>query len=173
MVRQTGDGPSVIRVFMKGTRPALLHALLEIPVEEIRELESKAEFERWYELQLGKVASSLRKSNRSNQRIRPGMKWGHAAKVLSIYLRGLVLHSRYFPDRVVRRVRPWLFVPVDSYTIKKLKSCGVEPPYNHIREIATRGTFYWAQKLLDERCSRGVCRIVFDDRWADRGTPAS
>jgi hypothetical protein len=162
-------GPSVIRVFAKGTRPPLLDALLELPVTEISRLRSKAEFERWYERQLEKVARSLRKTNRGSQRVYPGIKWGHAAKVLSIYLRNLILHSRFFPNRVVHRVKPWLFVPVDSYTIKNLKGCGVEPPFNHIREIATRGRFYFAQNLLGERCPRGVARIVFDDGWADRG----
>lgn len=57
---------------------------------------------------------------------------------------------------------------MDSYTIKKLKGCGVEPPYNHIKEIATRGKFYFVQNLLREGCPRGVARIVFHDSWADR-----
>lgn len=164
-------GPSVIRVFAKGTRPVLLVSLLKLPVEDLRGLRDRAEFERWYEQQLAKVASSLRKNNRDNERIRPGIKWGHAAKILSIYLRGLVLHSRYFPDRVVRRVKPWLFVPVDSYTIKNLKRCKVQPPFNHIKDISARKTFYFAQDVLAKHCGRGIARIVFDDSWADRSTP--
>jgi hypothetical protein len=104
-------------------------------------------------------------------RIRPGLKWGHAAKILSIYLRGLVLHSRYFPDRVVHRVKPWLFVPVDSYTIKNLKRCKIQPPFNYIKDISTRKDFYFTQNVLARHCRRGTARIVFDDGWADRTNP--
>jgi hypothetical protein len=170
---RNATGPSVIRVFAKGTKTALMDALLRLPVHEIERLDGRAEFERWYEHQLRQVAGSIRKSNPDNQRIRPGIKWGHAAKILSIYLRGLVLHSRYFPDRVVRRVRPWLFVPVDSYTIKNLRSCRVVPPFDRIKDIATREHFYFVQDLLAKRCGRGVARIVFDDSWADRSNPTS
>jgi hypothetical protein len=142
--------------------------LVTLPVEEIAGLRTKAEFERWFESQLHKVAATIQKKNRLNSRVLPGLKWGHTGKVLSIYVRSLVLQSRFFPDRVVNRVKPWLFVPVDSFTIKRLKELGVRTPFRKIRENATRRDFYFVQNLLAERCSPGIARVVFDDSWADR-----
>jgi hypothetical protein len=165
---RSATGPSVIRVFVAGTRPALLNTLVRLPVEEIPRLRTKQEFEGWFELQLGKIGRTLQKENEDNHRVQPGLVWGHGAKVLAIYLRSLVLHSRYFPDRIVNRVRSWLFIPVDSYVIKRLKRCRVPPPFSKIREIATRRDFYFVQDLLAERCAPGVPRVVFDDSWADR-----
>ena len=161
-------GAPLIRVFVPGTKPALLAQLVRLPIDELSALRSKVGFERWYESQLRKVARTLRKSNQRNPRVQPGIMWGHGAKVLSIYIRSLVLHSRYFPDRIASRVKPWLFVPVDSLFIEKLKSCGVKPPYSRIKDIATRRDFYFAQNLLAERCPPRVSRVVFDDSWADR-----
>lgn len=165
---RTATGASVIRVFAQRTRPSLLAQLVRLPVDQLSALHSKKRFERWYELQLHKVARTLQKTNRQNARVQPGLEWGHGTKILSIYLRSLVLHSRYFPDRVVARAMPWLFVPVDSLLIRKLKGCGVRPPYRRIREMASRRDFYFVQDLLAERCPPGVSRVVFDDTWADR-----
>lgn len=165
---RSATGASVIRVFAGDTKPGLLQRLLDLPAEEISSLQSKDEFEQWFEVQLRKISNTLEKRNRTNQRVQPGLKWGHGAKVLAIYLRSLVLHSRYFPDQVVARVTPWLFVPVDGLLIKKLKVFGVKPPFTKIREIATRQDFYFVQNLLAKSCPSGVARVVFDDSWADR-----
>lgn len=88
-----------------------MHKLVQRPVGDINALRTKQAFERWFEQQLHTVAGTLRKNNRTNPRVQPGLMWGHGAKVLSIYVRSLLLHSRLFPDRVVHRVKPWLFVP--------------------------------------------------------------
>jgi hypothetical protein len=146
-----------------------LHQLVQLPVEEIPKLRRQNDFERWYVHQLHKVGRVLQRRNRKNLRVQPGLVWGHGAKVLAIYIRSLVLHSRYFSDPVVSRVTPWLFIPVDGNVIKKLKSCGIKPPFSKIKEIATKADFYFVQNLLSERCSPGVPRVVFDDSWADRG----
>jgi hypothetical protein len=161
-------GASVIRVFAKGTRPALLKQLVELPVEEIGALRTKEDFEKWFEAQLREVTNTLKTKNRTNERVQPGLRWGHGAKVLAIYVRSLVLRSRYFPDQVVNRVKPWLFVPVDGFLMKRLKACGVRPPFTKIREIATRDDFYFVQNLLAKHCPSEVSRVVFDDSWADR-----
>jgi hypothetical protein len=165
---RSATSSSVIRVFAKGTKPGLLQKLVELPVEEITNLRSRKAFEKWYVRQLYKLGRTLEKRNRDNSRVNPGMMWGHGAKVLSIYLRSLVLHSRFFSDRVVNRVKPWLFVPVDSYLIQRLTSCGIELPFTKIKEIASRHYFYVVQNVLADRCGRGIARIVFDDSWADR-----
>jgi hypothetical protein len=165
---RSATGSSVIRVFARGTKPPLLQRLVALPVEEITGLGTKEEFEYWFESQLQKVAATIEMKNRLNSRVQPGLKWGHTGKVLSIYVRSLVLHSRFFSDSVVHRVKPWLFVPVDSLTIKSLKRLGVRTPFDKIREIATKRDFYFVQNLLAERCGPGIARVVFDDSWADR-----
>lgn len=164
-------GASVIRVFAKGTRPALLKQLVQLPIDEIRDMRTKKVFEDWFEAQLREVTNTLKTKNRTNKRVQPGLMWGHGAKVLAIYVRSLVLRSRYFSDQVVDRVKPWLFVPVDGFLMKKLKECGVQPPFTKIREIGSRDDFYFVQNLLAKRCPSGVSRVIFDDSWADRDAP--
>lgn len=161
-------GASVIRVFASGTKPGLLRVLRELPVDDLRRLE-RSGFRAWYRRQLEKVARELRKRNRDNVRLQPGLKWGHAAKVLSLYLRDIVLHSRYFPDATARRVERWLYVPVDGIVIRRLKELGVELPFGSIREIDTAAKFELVQGRLDRAArSARVPRVWFDDIWADR-----
>ena len=42
-----------------------------------------------------------------------GYKWGHATKILTLYIREFVLNSRYFTDAQVQAILPWLYVPID------------------------------------------------------------
>jgi hypothetical protein len=161
-------GASVIRVFAKETKPALLKQLVQLPVDDIRSIRTKKDFEDWFVAQLLEIASTLETKNRTNKRVQPGLIWGHGAKVLAIYVRSLVLRSRYFPDQVADRVKPWLFVPVDGRLMKKLKACGERLPFTKIREIATRDDFDFVQNLLAKHCPSEVSRVVFDDSWADR-----
>jgi len=106
-------GPSVIRVFRPGTKEALLDVLGAISVASIEGFAGPEEYDRWFRLQLDAVAKTVRALNPDNSRILPGYKWGHAAKVLNIFVRDTVLHTRYFDDSTVRRVSPWLYAPGD------------------------------------------------------------
>jgi hypothetical protein len=166
---RAATGSSVIRVFAPRTKELLLRELINVPIEEMAHLKSRAEFELWFEQQLELVATAIAKLNKSNKRVQPGLKWGHSAKVLSLYLRDVLLHSRFFSDDVVARVKPWLFVPVDSRVINRLKELGFRTPFRQIREIATREQFYVVQNCLVAGCDPGMARVVFDDVWADRG----
>ena len=161
-------GPSVIRVFEKGTKDDLMPALLRVPIEQLPALPDRRAFEAWFEKQLEPVAKTLAKRNARRNSVQPGIKWGHAAKILAIYVRDIVLHSRYFEDEEVERLTPWLFVPVDSKVMERLADLGVELPFHKIKEIATRDHFYVVQNLLGANCKSGVARVVFDDVWADR-----
>ncbi len=168
---RAATGSSVIRVFLKETKAPLLQALIKVSVEEIATLRTKEGFERWFETQLRKVAATIQEKNRHNERVQPGLMWGHTAKILAIYVRAVVLHSRFFEDDIVARVKPWLFVPVDRIVIKMLATCGVRTPFRKIKEIATKADFYFVQNLLADRCDPGIARVVFDDGWADREEP--
>jgi hypothetical protein len=162
-------GPSVIRVFAPGTRRAVLPYLAGLDVDGLSRLKTCDQFERWYEKNLASLARIVGRLNRRNARIRPGVKWGHSAKVLSLYLRGLVYHSRYFSDPVADRIGPWLFVPVDRIVLDRLRDLGINLPFRRIRDIATRQDFYLIQRRFDKSCQRvAIPRVWFDDNWAVR-----
>jgi hypothetical protein len=162
-------GASVIRVFSPGTKDAVLPYLTALDVDSLPRLKTRKQFEKWYERNLSDLARIVAKHNRGNSRIRPGLKWGHSAKILSLYLRDIVEHSRYFSDSVARRICPWLFVPVDSKVLGRLGSLKADVPFDRIREIATRKDFYSIQRRFEKSCERvSVPRVWFDDNWAVR-----
>ena len=132
---------SVVRVFERGTKDELLRALLRVPIKEMPRLGGRHEFEEWFEKQLDRIARAISSRNKANPRVNPGMKWGHAAKVLAIYLREVVLRSRFFNDAEADRIALWLFVPVDSKIIERLSELGVRLPFKQIRQIATKKNF--------------------------------
>ena len=159
---------SVIRVFEERTKADILATLIKVPIEVITDFRLRSEFEEWFEGQLNQLARAISRRNKTNERVQPGLKWGHAAKVLTLYLRDVVLHSRYFSDDEVSLIAPWLFVPVDSKVMARLRALGVRLPFRTIREIRTKPDFYFVQDLLAGNCADGIARVVFDDVWADR-----
>jgi len=162
-------GSSVIRVFAKGTKPGLQDVLMGLPTEELGGLRSQAEFNRWYRRQLARVAREVRRRNKGNDRVQPGLKWGHSAKVLSLYLRDLVLHTRLFSERQAKRIAAWLYVPIDGVVIRRMSKLGVPLPFDQIQEIATAKVFDDAQSILAIAARKArVPRVWFDDNWADR-----
>jgi len=162
-------GPSVVRVFAAGTKPGLQARLEQIPVDDLKTIVDAEGFRVWYEKQLQSVAIEIRKRNATRARILPGIKWGHSGKVLSLFLRDLVEHCRYFTDAESGRIVPWLHVPVDSLVMKRLKRCGVALPVQQIKKIATAKQFYAIQDCLEEAAQRaGIPRVWFDDNWAKR-----
>ena len=161
-------GASVMRVFAPDTKAGLMTTLENLPVDELPQV-VKDDFRRWYETQLKKVAAEIRKRNAENSRVQPGLKWGHAAKVLSLYLRDLVEHSRYFTDREAKAIAPLLHVPIDGIVIDRLRALSVTTPCRKIKEIDSAAKFYEFQELLEDAAKRvGVPRIWFDDNWGAR-----
>ena len=172
-IRHTGArvvlGASVVRVFRANTKPDLLKALKEIDIWTLRRLTSQRQFTKWFETKLHILATVIRQKNRNNLRINPGYKWGHATKILTLYVRDLVLSSRYLLDEEVERVSGWLYSPIDSVVIKRLRELGVELPFASIKEIDTRQKYYGVQEILNDAAVRvGVPRVWFDDNWGDR-----
>lgn len=160
-------GPSVIRVFAANTKPGLGRALVKLPVEELPQI-GKRKFRSWYEIQLNKVAKQVRVLNSNNSRLLPGLKWGHSNKVLSLYLRDMVLHTRYFTETQASRIVDLLYVPIDGIIIQRLAKLGVKLPFRKIREIDSSEKFYEVQDLLQNAAAKvGVPRVWFDDNWAD------
>ncbi len=162
-------GQSVMRVFAEDTKKDLLPILACIDINSVGKMSSQQEFKAWFEIHLGRVARAIKRRNESNGRINPGYKWGHATKVLNLYIREIVLNSRYFDDTTVRRISPWLYAPVDSIVMKRLRAVGCSVPFRAIKDIDSSRKFYRLQDLLSQASEKvGVPRVWFDDNWGDR-----
>jgi hypothetical protein len=162
-------GQSVMRVFAEDTKKDLLPILASIDIDSVGRMSNGEEFKAWFQTHLSRVAEVIKRRNESNSRINPGFKWGHAAKVLNLYIREIVLNSRYFDDTTVRRISPWLYAPVDSIVIKRLRAVGCSVPFRAIKDIDSSRNFYWMQDLLGRAAEKAhVARVWFDDNWGDR-----
>lgn len=162
-------GPSVMRVYNKGTKEALFSVLCEIDIDELVKISGQEEFKQWFEKELSKLTKVIKSHNTKNFRINPGLKWGHATKILNLYVRAIVLNSRYFSDAQVKRIREWLYIPIDSVVIKRLNSVGISLPFKQIRQIDKAEKFYSVQEKLGEVAQEiGVPRVWFDDNWGNR-----
>lgn len=162
--------PAVIRVYKPGTRQALIPVLAEqIDIDSLREIRSQEAYSQWYDVQLNAVARAIHRLNEGNTRILPGAKWGHATKILSIFVRDLVLKSDYFSPGDARRIARFLYVPIDSIVMKRLRNLGITLPFSKIKDIDSREKFYGVQETLAPAAKKaGVPRVWFDDNWGDR-----
>jgi hypothetical protein len=162
-------GPSVIRVFAPRTRDALLPVLAKIEIEAIRQIKTQEAFSAWFDENVKRVARIVSRTNRGNTRIAPGTKWGHSTKIVALFIRELVLRSRYFNDAEVERISPFLYVPIDGIVMKRLRKLNISLPFSKIREINTRRKFYEVQETLGRAAAEcGAPMVWFDDNWGDR-----
>lgn len=167
---------SVTRVFAAGTKVVLVPMLARLPVDELPNLTNESAYRAWFTRQLDLVADSILRINSPATRpsIHPGYKWGHATKVLALYVRDLVLFSRYFSDGDVARIAPWLYCPVDSVVMKRLRELGEQPGVYQISGIDSAQRFWRIQDLLGAAAAPvGVPRVWFDDNWGDRDRDAA
>jgi hypothetical protein len=161
--------PSVVRVYRKGSNKSLFPVLVAVPVDELGEVQTQEQFRTWFEAQLGELAAAIDKLNQGNDKIYPGYKWGHATKMLTLYLREIVLNSRYFKDAEADRLAVLLYIPIDDIAMKRLKKLGCRLSFSAINQIDTPEKFYGIQEILGQVAARiGVPRIWFDDNWGDR-----
>lgn len=162
-------GSSVTKVFAKGTKKQLLPILDDVSIDEIAEVRNQWQFNGWFEAQLDIVAQAVKNPNDQNERVNPGYKWGHATKVLTLHIRELVLDSRYFDDATVQRVSPWLYTPIDSIVLNRLRTVGCAVPFRAIKDIDSAEKFYGLQDFLGRAAACvGIPRVWFDDNWGDR-----
>jgi hypothetical protein len=161
--------PSVTRVFETGTAAALTDLLLDLTVDDLPELADQTDYRRWFDAALDRVATTILDLNPRGRRssIHPGYKWGHGTKVLSLFVRNLVLCSRYFTDEEGRRIERWLYCPIDGIVMKRLRRVGFDPGARTIREI-DEATFWRIQDCLSITAEKvGVPRVWFDDVWSE------
>jgi len=164
-------GASVIRVFNKKTKsPVMRHLADKVDLGGLKVIKSQKAYRKWFKRELDRLALVIKKNNKRNPRILPGLKWGHASKVLCLYVRDVVLCSRYFTDADATRIEKWLYVPIDGIVMKELKSLGGRLRFGKIREIATARDFYLVQEEILGEAAReaGVPRVFFDDVWVSR-----
>ncbi len=160
---------SVTRVFKPSTRERLICVLARIDVDSLPGLRGPRQFKEWFERALSRVAATIRRLNAHNTRVNPGYKWGHATKVLALYVRSIVLDSRYFTDSQAQRIRWWLYAPIDRVVIRDLTCLGMSLPFKGIKDIHRPARFYKVQDALGAAAAAvGVPRVWFDDRWAQR-----
>lgn len=162
-------GPSVMRVYTSGTKDKLLSLLPTLDIDRIIYYKNQKQFSAWFDQSVSRVAKVISLCNPRNTRIRPGIKWGHATKIMALYVRELVLNSRYFSDSEAEKISPFLHVPIDGVVIGRLRKLGLDPPFRKIKEIDMREKFYLVQEnLASAALAQGVPRIWFDDNWGDR-----
>ena len=162
-------GPSVTRVYKPGTKKQLEPVLDSIAIDELKKMKNQEEFKHWFEKELDKIASEIIKTNSDNKKIFPGYKWGHASKLLTLHNRELVLNSHYFSDNEVTRIAPWLYVPIDSLVMKRIRQLGINLKFSRINQIDSATKFYFIQDLLGKSAAVvDIPRIWFDDVWGDR-----
>ena len=167
---------SVTRVFAAGTKADLVPLLARLPVDELPGLADEAAYRAWFTRQLDFVAATILRLNPPAVRpgIHPGYRWGHATKVLALYVRDLVLFSRYYTDVEVEQIAPWLYCPVDSVVMKRLRELGERPGISQISGIDSPQRFWRIQDLLGAAAAAaGVPRVWFDDNWGDRDRDAT
>jgi len=161
--------PSVTRVFEKGTTKPLTGSLLSLPVDELPELSDQADYRSWFEAALDSIAVTILERNPRGpwSSIHPGYKWGHGTKVLSLFVRNLVLCSRYFTEEEARRIEWWLYCPIDGRVMDRLREVGFDPGVNLIRTI-DKATFWRVQDCLSAAANKaGIPRVWFDDVWSE------
>ncbi len=161
--------PSVSRVFAAGTKDAVVELLPSLPIEALRGLASQDDFRAWFVEALQLVAAEILRLNPPQIRrgIHPGYDWGHGTKVLSLFVRDLVLHSRHFSRGDVETLQWWLYCPVDGIVITRLRRLGADPGVRLIREIS-EDTFWSIQDQLSIAAAEaGVPRVWFDDIWSE------
>jgi hypothetical protein len=168
-IARTTIGASVGRVFKKKTKERIWPILKEIPVDAMLRLKNEPSYKEWFKKQLKVLAHKIGSTNKGNTRIFPGYKWGHATKILCLYLHDIVMHGEYSQQNDRERVKYWLYCPIDGLVMKSLKKCDVALEFTKIKDIDTEEKFFAVQDLLKKAAQEaGVPRIYFDDNWADR-----
>lgn len=160
-------GASVVRVFDKGTARRLVDALVLLDLEKFAQCKTDEEFDKFFFLSLDQIDEAIDKRSRRNDLLGEGRKWGHASKVLCLFLRDLVLYSRYFRDDEVRRLQNLLYMPLDSVVMKHLRSCGVSIKARQIKDISSCDEFQEIQRIFTVAAKHAnVPRILFDNVWS-------
>jgi hypothetical protein len=161
---------STSRVFESKSSSGIKEKLRDIDVDELLKIETEAKFQIWFEKTLEEVVKAVPDKTSRGEEISEGArKWGYGTKILNLFVRDIVLHSRYFTDTQSERMQKFLYVPIDGIIIDKLCKSGEKLCFDKIKEIDTREKFYEIQNRLGRAASEcGAPRVWFDDNWGNR-----
>lgn len=163
-------GPSLIRVFEKKTKKDLRKALESVQIKKLRDIKNESDFKNFYVNNLNRIKKAVLKRNAKNKKLGNGLKWGHCTKVLSIFLREIVLRSRIFPDADVKRLEPFLYAPLDSKVLRRLRNCGLPKVPRRINELGTASQFWRLQESIKKAASPAdLFAVNLDDIWVEDG----
>lgn len=161
---RTCVGASTWRALANNTKLDVTPILQTVDLNRFRACNTETEYRRFFCDELSRVDRAVRRKNSKVQ----GRKWGYSAKILCLFLRGMVLHTRYFDDKNMARLKRFLYVPVDRIVLKEIRKMGLNPGSRAIKTM-TKDTFWSIQKWLIEAASNvKVSPVIFDDVWSDR-----
>ena len=161
-------GASLIRVFKEKTKHDILDALISVPIEDLRKINNESEFRAFYKHQLNRIEKAVLRKNARNRTLGKGLKWGHCTKILSIFIREVVLRSRICSNKEVKRLVPFLYVPLDSKVLRKLRDCELSEVPRRIKDLSTAGQFWNLQELIGRAAKEaGTFAIYLDDVWVE------
>jgi hypothetical protein len=157
-------GASVIRVFRKGTKQDILNAVQQIDFARFDRASTQRQYFGAFKAALDLVARSLRKRNSRNTKVNPGLKWGHAAKILNIVIRDLTFVGQ-FDEAQVDRLEKFLYCPIDRVILKSLRDRGYGKYLdNGIKDIDSETKFHEVQAIIDVNARRvKIPRVWWDD----------
>jgi hypothetical protein len=121
---------SVIRVFQPTTKDVVVWAAVDPPGGwPSRASRTSRHFRHWFVPSLDKVANCVLALNPSEVKpgIHPGNNRGHSTKILALFVRDIVLFSRYFSNTEVETIVPCLYCPVNRVVVDRLRRPGERP----------------------------------------------
>lgn len=167
-------GPSVLLPFGKGTKDEIRKVLSKITIIGLKKYKTQAGFKEMFYKQATKIAKILRKGIiiKKNKKSCLG---AHAPKILSLYLRDLLVSSRgSITRKEFNRVEKLLYVPIDGKIIKKLNKLEFtlfkkkKKKIEAMVGITEIKTFFETQKAIARYIKKlriNMPRVWFDDVW--------
>lgn len=159
-------GSSIIRVFEKNSKNGLILSLTKkVDIDRLKKINNHSDYAKWHTVNLVPIAKEILKTNSNNKRISGGEKWGHAAKILNLYVFNCVLNnSALFTRKQSEILQNFLHVPIDNLIIKELKRCNQKVPSNNIKGITSKKHYDKFQEILSFHSKQiNIPAIYFDD----------
>ena len=148
-------GPSTLRGQGKGVIQATQDFLARLSLARIP-ASGEARFRVWLDRQTESLLDALPIKNRP---------WGAARKAINIFLRD-ALYNRYLAHRFgLRKLEPWLEIPLDSAVAKGLKRLagrGVLPPWPGLKHLRKDISDEYQAVAFEMASRKGMAKVHLD-----------
>ncbi len=134
-------GSSTVRGRRAGTVGTVRNYLADLDLSSLQGL-NKEQFENWINEKTKDLQSKLDQNCKEE--------WGLARKCLNIFLRNVFYNKYLYKEFKLRRIEPWLEVPLDSQVAKRLRK---------EREGSVLRTWPWLNKL-DQTTSEDYQKVA-------------